>query len=182
MLTTRSFLGYSALSAALLFALGAGAQAHANILLSWSDFFTSIWNGVANFFSLQSGPTLSAQAQFAQRLSLLQNNTQNLVSFYLSNAQTYNLSVNKSWSVQITDKNSTSSPAIGELTITWLAGRKSLMIQNGIVNTKVSPTYAVTITNKAFVVLSQDVATRNLILGLLDYNMYKSAISYKQVK
>ena len=128
--------------------------------------------GVLAYFLMNQTLTLpQQQSQFASQLSTLQNNNQNLTSFYLTNAPNYNLPVNKSWSVQVTDKNAT-NVTIGQLTISWNGNSKNLSIQDGIANTGISPTYAVTLPHSEFMLFSHAAITRNTAAALAYYSTY----------
>jgi hypothetical protein len=141
--------------------------------------------GVLAYFLLMN-QTLTLpqqQSQFASQLSALQNNNQNLTAFYLANAANYNLPVNKSWSVQVTDKSST-NVTIGQLTISWNGKTKNLSIQNGIVNTGISPTYAVTLPHSEFMSFTQAAITRNTAAALAYYSTYylSGKLNYTRVR
>lgn len=128
--------------------------------------------GLVVYFLLNPPLTLAQkQSQFMNQLSMMQNNNQNLTLFYLANAANYNLNVNKSWSLQITDQASDGT-IIGQLTISWNGQSKSLSIQNGIVSTGISPTYAVTLSHSNFMTFSQTVITRNTAAALGYYSTY----------
>jgi len=126
---------------------------------------------VAYFLAYPQLNLTQQQGQLQNQLGRMQNNNQNLTLFYLTNAQNYNLNVNKSWSVQITDQDSNGS-IVGQLTISWNGQGKNLSIQNGIVNTGISPTYAVTLSHSQFMSLSQDVITRNTAAAFAYYTAY----------
>jgi len=146
------------------------------------SLWSSLWNSIWDFFrtaTLRTGPVLTAQQQFAGQVTQLQNSTRNFTSLYKSNAGSYGMNLSKSWSVQITDTNSTSSPVIGRMTVSWVATSNSLTIANGIVNTSISPTYAVTATHKAFMSLSQDAIRKDIFMGLADYSSYTASNSIK---
>jgi predicted PurR-regulated permease PerM len=128
--------------------------------------------GALAYYLLNPPLTLpQQQSQFAGQLSMLQNNNQNLSAFYLANAPNYNIPVNKSWSVQITDKGA-QNVTIGQLTISWYGKTKNLSILNGIVNTGISPTYAVTLPHSEFMSFTQAAITRNTAEALADYSAY----------
>ncbi len=124
---------------------------------------------------LLANPILSPaqqQSQFESQLATMQNNEQNLTLFYLADAPNYNMPVNTSWSVQVTEQNPGSSFIIGQLTVSWNGQSKSLSIQDGIVTTGISPTYAVTLSRSEFMSFSQAVITRNTDAGLAYYSEY----------
>ena len=103
----------------------------------------------AAIYLLMNPPALTPaqqHTQFQNQLGAMQTNNQNLTAFYLNNAPTYGFPVNKSWAVQITDEAPGNSTPIGQLTVSWNGQVDSLSIQSGIVNTGISPTYAVTLT------------------------------------
>ncbi len=156
------------------------------VVLAWTDFFTNIWNSIVNTITklFNPGPTLSVQLQFAKQLSLLENNTQNITSFYLSNAKSYKVPTNQSWALEVTDQNTTNSTLIGQLTVVWYAPTQNLTFTNGIVNTSVSPLYAVTLTHTEFMSFSQTVAKRDIIGALADYSAYwlPGKITYTRVR
>ena len=123
-------------------------------------------------------------SQFADQLSRMQSNNQNLTLFYLAAAPNYNLPVNKSWSVQVTDRNPSNNTPIGQLTMSWDGQSRSLSMLNGIVNTGISPTYAVTLSHPEFMSFSQAVITRNTGAALADYSTYflSGKLNYTQVQ
>jgi hypothetical protein len=114
---------------------------------------------------------------------MLQNNNQNLTLFYLANAANYNLNVNKSWSIQVTDKNY-ANVTIGQLTISWNGQYKNLSIENGIVNTDISPTYAVTLPHSEFMSFSNAAIARNTAAAFADYTTYylTGKLNYVRIK
>jgi hypothetical protein len=102
----------------------------------------------------------------------MQNNAQNLTSFYLADAPNYQLPINQSWSIQVTDQNPGNSTVAGQLTASWNAQTRSISIQNGIINTGISPTYALTVSHSEFMSFSQAVITRNVAAALYYYSTY----------
>jgi len=154
------------------------------LLSIWSSIWDSIWGMLFRTATLRTGPVLTVQQQFANQLALLQNNTQNYTTLYKANAGSYGVNLNASWSVQITDTNSTTSPVIGRMTVTWIATSNSLTLAKGIVNTSISPTYAVSATHKAFMSLSQDAIKKDVLMGLADYSSYaaSNSIKYTSIK
>lgn len=140
--------------------------------------------GVLAYFLMNQTLTLpQQQSQFANQLSALQNNNQNLTAFYLANAPNYNLPVSKSWSVQVTDKNAT-NVTIGQLTISWNGNSDNLSILNGIVNTGISPTYAVTLPHSEFMLFSKAAITRNTAAAFAYYSTYylSGKLTYTRVR
>ncbi len=167
----------------LVFILSSAFLAHSNYFsFSFFDFFSNIWASILKIFSVQSAPQPTVQQQFASQLSLLKSNTSSFTAFFLSNAPKYNISVNTSWSIQITDKNSSSSTVIGQLTITWIGKQRNLTIQSGIVNASVAPIYSVTIAHKAFMAFSKDALKRDIIGATLDYASYGKNFTYSKIK
>ena len=118
--------------------------------------------GAAAYFLMNYSTPAQQRSQFANQLSRMQNNNQSIALFYLDNAPNYRLPVNQSWSVQVTDQNPTNSTPIGQLTISWDGQGKGLLVQNGIVDTGISPTYAVTLTPYEFMSFSQAIITKNV--------------------
>ncbi|HIH50221.1 MAG: hypothetical protein ABSE71_03110 [Candidatus Micrarchaeaceae archaeon] len=140
--------------------------------------------GVLAYFLMNQTLTLpQQQSQFASQLSALQNNNQNLTAFYLANAPNYNLPVSKSWSVQVTDVNS-ANVTIGQLTISWNGANDNLSILNGIVNTGISPTYAVTLPHSEFMLFARAAVTRNTAAALAYYSAYylSGKLTYTRVR
>ncbi len=128
---------------------------------------------IAAYFLFSPTLTLAQQrSQFSSQLSTMQSNNQNLSAFYVATAPTYQLPVNQSWSVQVTDQNPTNGTTVGQLTMSWSGQTHSLSIQNGIVNTGISPTYAVTLSHSDFMSLSQTIITRNTGAAVADYAYY----------
>jgi hypothetical protein len=116
---------------------------------------------VAAYFLTNSATPAQQRSQFAGQLSAIQNGKQDFTAFYLANAPTYQLPVSQSWAVQVTDTNYTGSGPIGQLTISWNGQTRSFSVQNGIVNTGISPTYAVTIPHSEFMSFSQAIIDRD---------------------
>ncbi len=112
------------------------------------------------------------QAQFAGQLSILQSSNLNLTQLYLADAPNYQQPLNRSWSIQITDFDQVNNVTIGQFTFSWSGQSKQLTIQNGIVNTGISPTYAVTLTPNEFEQFTQAVITRNTAAALAYYSEY----------
>ena len=112
------------------------------------------------------------QAQFAGQLSTMQASNQNLTLFYLANAPNYQMPLNRSWSIHVTDYDQANNLTIGQFTFSWSGQNKNLYIQNGIVNTGISPTYAVTLTPNEFEQFSQAVITRDTAAALAYYSQY----------
>ena len=128
--------------------------------------------GAAAWLLMNSATPAQQRSQFANQLHSMQDNNQDIALFYLNNAPNYQLPVNQSWSVQITDQNPTNSTPIGQLTISWNGQSKSLSVQEGIVNTGISPTYAVTLPHSEFMSFSQAVITKNVAAALAYYSAY----------
>ncbi len=133
-----------------------------------------------------NGPVLTpAQqlTQFQNQLGAMQANNQNLTTYYLDNAPSYGFPINKSWAVEVTDEVPGNNTAIGQLTVSWNAQVDSLSIQNGIVNTGISPTYAVTLTPNEFYQFSEAVVTRNTAAAVGYYSEYylSGKLPYTQV-
>jgi hypothetical protein len=112
------------------------------------------------------------QAQFAGQLSILQSSNLNLTQLYTADAPNYQQPLNRSWSIQVTDWDQANNVTIGQFTFSWSGQSKSLSIQNGIVNTGISPTYAVTLTPSEFEQFTQAVITRNTAAALAYYSEY----------
>lgn len=175
-------------AAALPLLLLSALASHA-IALAWTDFFSNLWNSIVNAFDgLFHIQTLSAQQQFQNRLGELQANESGLTSFYLANvgryAKQYNVSVtNVSWSVQVTDVNSTTSPVIGQLTVTWNNTSKSMHVYSGIVNATGFLAFAVNMTHGTFLSLSNDALNENIDGAVYDAGVAEAThgISYRQV-
>ena len=128
---------------------------------------------LASFFGWGTVMTAAQQrGQFANQLSTMQNNNQKLALYYLANVQNYHVPANQSWSVQFTDQNPASSTPIGQFTISWNGQSRSLLIQNGIVDTGISPAYAATLPHAEFMTFSQAVITRNAGAALFYYSVY----------
>ncbi|HVA82699.1 MAG TPA: hypothetical protein VNF06_00875 [Candidatus Aquilonibacter sp.] len=123
------------------------------------------------------------RSQFVNQLNTLQNNIKNLSLFYIANAGNYQLPLNHSWSIQVTDQNPGNSTPIGQLTISWSAVSRNFSIQNGIVNTGISPTYAITLSHSDFMAFSQTVITRNTAVALGYYSSYyiSGKLKYTQI-
>ena len=154
----------------------------ARFALAWTDIFSSIWNSIWNAISgIFHISTVSAQQQFANRLTQLQDNETPLAQFYLANvgkyASQYNVSVNTSWSVQVTDVNSSTSPVIGRLTITWNYTAKSLNVHSGIVSAPGVPAFAVNMTHSTFLALSRDVVDQNIDGAIADFGIAEATHS-----
>ncbi len=98
--------------------------------------------------------------QFQSQLSSMNGNIRGLSAFYLNNAPLYNINVSKSWTVQVTDQG-TGGATVGQLTASWNGQSHSLSIQNGIINTGYSPTFAVSLSHYDFMSLSEDAITMN---------------------
>ncbi|MCL5238948.1 MAG: hypothetical protein M1286_00525 [Candidatus Marsarchaeota archaeon] len=157
---------------ALILASMMGAH---GFLLSWTDFFSNILSSIMNFFSSLLGgasTNLSPQQQFNNQLTLLQNNEQNITNFFLTHASTYNVPTNYSFAVQVTDKNTTSNQTIGQLTAEWDASAKMFKVYDGIVNSGISPTFAVTLPSSEFVSFSEAIGTQNIVSAATDYAEY----------
>ncbi len=158
------------------------------LVLSWTDFFSnffnSIWNTIAGLLHI-SQP--SPQQQFASRLTQLQNNESNIKQFYLANAgkyaKQYNISVNVSWAVQVTDYNASNNKTIGELTVIWNGTSDTLQAENGIVSAPNIMTFAVRMNHSTFMSLSQDVINENIAGGIADFGIAQATkgISYRLV-
>jgi hypothetical protein len=152
-----------------------------------SSMISSIWNyfwsSLLRSFAPNLGTAASAQQQFANRLSLLQSNSQNFTSVYIADAGHYGISLNQSWSVQVTDKNSTDSATIGEFTILFRSQSREIMIQNGMLNAGLSPKFAVTITHKAFMSISQDLVNKDYPAAFVDSSsgIASGNIKYRQI-
>lgn len=186
----------SLIVSAIFLAMVVPALQGSSFMLQWwsgyvSSFLSTIWNQLIGYAGLHLSPPVPAQQQFQNQLSSMQSRTGNFTNIYVSDAQQYasefakqGLNLNQSWSVQITDRNSTTSPVIGNLTVTWLGPSRSLSIVNGIRSYNVSPTYAVTLTHKAFMALSGDVVKSDIFSGIADYLTYNASrsISYRFVK
>ena len=86
--------------------------------------------------------------------------------------------MSQSWAVQVTDANATSTP-IGQLTISWNGQTKSFSIINGIVNTGISPTYAVTIPHSEFMSFSQAIVTEDTAAAVGYYYAYYASGNLK---
>jgi hypothetical protein len=161
-----------------------------NLFLWWSGYFSNFWSGLFHqlISSAVPGSQPTVQQEFANRLSSLQNKTGVFSSFYLSNAEQYakqfgkvsHFNLNQSLSIQITDRNTTTSPVIGNLTVTWIGTSRTLTITRGIVSSGVSPTYYVTANHKAFMALSNDAINFDALSGFADYLSFNStgAIRY----
>ncbi len=125
------------------------------------------------FFSMYYSATPAQEhSQFTNQLATMQNSNQNLGLFYLDNAPNYHFPVNQSWSVQVTDEIPGNSTPIGQLTVSWNGQSKSLSVQQGIVNTGISPTYAVTLTPSEFFKFSQAAINKNIAAALAYYSEY----------
>jgi|GEM_PF-1450236 hypothetical protein len=124
------------------------------------------------------------QSYFTNQLAALQNGNQNLTAYYLANAGNYNIPLSQSWAVEVTDQNPTSGVIVGQLTITWNGQSQSLSIQDGIVDTGITPTYAVTLTPSEFESFSQTAVSRNTAAGFADYVAYylTGQLKYTQVR
>ena len=159
---------------ALPLALLSAAFGMHQLLFSWLDAVYNLFNGIISAISglLGHANAASAQQQFAQRLGLLQNNTANITTFYLSNAGKYKIPTNVSWAVLVTDQNSTNSSVIGRLTVVWNASSDTLHFYNGTFNTSISPEFAVRLTHSEFMSFSQAAATRDIYAALADYAEY----------
>jgi hypothetical protein len=121
--------------------------------------------------------------QFSGQLSTMQGNSENLSLFYLANAPNYNFSLNNSWTIQVTDRNQILGTTIGQMTLSWNGQSKNLSIQNGIVDTGVPPTYAVTLSHSEFMAFSQALITKNTAAALAYYSAYylTGRLKYTQV-
>jgi hypothetical protein len=111
-------------------------------------------------------------AQFQNQLGALQTNLPSLTQYYINNAPSYGVSLSKSWAVEVTDEAPGSSTPIGQVTVSWNGQVDSLAIQSGIVNTGISPTYAVTLTPNEFYQFSEAVATENTAAAVGYYSTY----------
>jgi hypothetical protein len=120
--------------------------------------------------------------QFQSQLSAMNNDISGITAFYLANANIYNLSTGNSWTVQITDQG-TGGVTVGKVTISWNGQSKSFSVQNGIVNTGYSPTYAVTLSHSDFMSLSEDALTRNTAAASAYYaeNILTGNLKYTRV-
>ena len=172
---------------ALPIAMIATAFAPHGFALAWTDIFSNIWNSIWSAISAMfhlSAP--NASQQFASRLSQLQTNESELTQFYLSNvakyAKQYNVTANVSWSVQVTDVNSSTSPIVGQLTITWNNTAKGLYVYDGIVNSTFA-TYAVNMTHSTFLALSRDAVGQSISGAIADFGIAEAThgISYRHV-
>ena len=177
-------------SIALPVLLIASVSASHWFVLQWTNIFSSVWNNIWDFiagiFHIQ---TVSAQQQFANRLGELQTNESPLTQFYLANtgkyAKQYNVSANTSWSVQVTDVNSSASPIVGQLTVTWNNTGKSLYVYGGIVNATAGvPTFAVNMTHGTFLSLSNDVLHQSIDGAIADVGIAEAThgISYARIR
>jgi hypothetical protein len=137
--------------------------------------------GIAYFLMSSSTPA-QQRSQFSSQLSAMHNTGQNLTLFYLANAPNYRLPLNQSWSIQVTDSNSTGSGPIGQFTISWSGQSKSLYIQDGIVNTGMSPTYAVTLSHSQFMQFSQAAIARDTATAVGYYTAYFISGSLKYTR
>ncbi|MGA3021112.1 MAG: hypothetical protein ABSD68_04150 [Candidatus Micrarchaeales archaeon] len=148
-----------------------------------SNIWNYFWSNLFKSFASNFGTTETVQQQFAHRLSLLQSNSQNFTSLYLANAGHYRISLNQSWSIQVTDKNSTNSTTIGEFTLFFQSQSREITIQNGVLNSAPSPRFAVTITHKAFMSISQDVVNKDYPAAFVDStsNIASGNIKYRQI-
>lgn len=154
------------------------------VVLAWTDFFSNIWsniwNSIASILHIQT-PTV--QQQFSGRLAQLEGNASSFTQFYLSNIGKYNVSADENWTVQITDQNSTSSPVIGTLTISWNASSRSISIMPGITNATFSPAFAVRVNHGSFMSLSNDVIHQNAFGAATDFATATAThgIEYSQI-
>ena len=172
---------------ALPMALIVSAYAFHGFALAWTDIFSniwnSIWNAIAGIFHI-SAP--NAAQQFASRLSQLQTNESSLTQFYLANvdryAKQYNVSANTSWSAQVTDVNSSTSPVVGRLTVVWNNTNRALYVYNGI-ESYGGLTFAVNMTHGTFMSLTRDVLAENINGGIADAGIAYAthSISYRMV-
>jgi hypothetical protein len=163
----------------------AASAISSNLFMWWSGYFSDFWSGLFHqlISSAVPGSQMTAQQEFAGRLSSLQNKTGVFSSFYLSNAAQYakqfgkvaHFDLNQSWSLQITDRNTTTSPIIGNLTVTWMGTSRTLTINRGIINSGVSPTYYITANHKAFMALSKDAINFDAFSGFADYLSYNAS-------
>jgi hypothetical protein len=167
--------------------LASVSSAHA-ILFSWTSIFSNIWNSIWNSIaSILHIQTTSAQQQFADRLGELQANETSLARFYLANvgkyAKQYNVSVNTSWAVRVTDVNSTTSPVIGRLTAVWNQTSQTLGIYDGIVNTTGIPTFWVNVTHSSFMSLTKDAIDQSVYGAVADIGIAEAthSVSYGRV-
>lgn len=139
--------------------------------------------GVAAYFMMN--PVLSPtqeQAQFSGQLAALQGSSQNITSFYVSAAPNYHLPLNQSWSMQVTDYDAAHNITVGQFTFSWNGLSEALQVQDGIVDTGISPTYAVTLTPSEFEQFSQAVITRNTAAALAYYSEYYLSGSLKYAR
>ena len=139
--------------------------------------------GAVIYFSRYSATPAQERSQFNNQLATLQSDNQSIGLFYLDNAPSYHFPVNQSWSVQVTDEVIGNSTPIGQLTISWNGQSKSLSVQQGIVNTGISPTYALTLTPPEFFSFSQAAITKNVAAALAYYSEYylTGRLNYTQV-
>ncbi|MDE1854833.1 MAG: hypothetical protein KGH57_00725 [Candidatus Micrarchaeota archaeon] len=177
-------------SIALPVLLIASVSASHGFVLQWTNIFSGIWNSIWNFIAgIFHIPIISAQQQFANRLGELQTNESALTQFYLANsgkyAKQYNVSVNTSWSVQLTDVNSSTSPIVGQLTVTWNNTNKSLYVYEGVVNATAGvPTFAVNMTHGTFLSLSNDALHQSIDGAIADFGIAEAthSISYARIR
>jgi hypothetical protein len=170
----------------LVFPISALPNASSSIALQ-SSLISNVWNyfwsSLFRLFASNFGPATTVQQQFADRVSLLQSNSQNFTSIYIADVGHYGISLNQSWSVQVTDKNSTNSTAIGEFTVFFQSQSRKIIIQNGMLTAGPSPKFAVTITHKAFMSISQDLVNKDYPIAFVDAtsNIASGNIKYKQI-
>jgi hypothetical protein len=172
----------------VILAVAASGLHNTELALQWwsgylSSFWGMIWGSISGLSISHHAAAVTVQQQFQNRLSALQNKTSDFSVLYVSDAQQYvgqfstkNFSLNQSWSLQITDRNSTDSPVIGEMTITWIGPSRNLSIENGIVEHDV-PTYSATGTHRAFMAISNDAVNIDVFSGIADYLAYNASKS-----
>jgi uncharacterized protein HemX len=124
------------------------------------------------FSMYYSATPAQEHSQFNNQLTTMQASNQSLGQFYLNNAPNYQFPVNQSWSVQVTDESPGNSTPIGQLTVSWDGQSKNLSVQQGIVNTGITPTYAVTLTPSEFLKFSQAAITKDIPAALAYYSEY----------
>jgi hypothetical protein len=178
-----------ALPAVFIAFIVASSSISVNYLLAWwSSYVSNFWNSLFHQFGslVTNSPAITAQQEFANQLANVQNKTRLFSNFYVTNAESYarqfvksRLSLNESWSIQITDRNSTTSPIIGNMTVSWKGTSRNLTITKGIVDSDVSPIYYVTATHKAFMALSKDAVNLDFFSAFGDYLSYNTSGSLK---
>jgi hypothetical protein len=178
-----------ALPAVFIAFMIASSSISVNYLMAWwSSYVSSFWNSLFHQFGslVTNSPAITAQQEFTSQLASVQNKTRLFSNFYVTNAESYarqfvksRLNLNESWSIQITDRNSTTSPIIGNMTVSWRGTSRNLTITKGIADNNISPTYYVTATHKAFMALSKDAVNLDFFSAFADYMSYNSSGSLK---